>query len=53
MKNSKLYEVRPIKDLKDMLNSSAEIYGDKAAFYQNQRANPNIFPYHINSINPM
>lgn len=32
MKNRELYKVRPIKDLKDMLNSSAELYGDKAAF---------------------
>lgn len=32
MKNGELYKVRPIKDLKDMLNSSVEIYGDKAAF---------------------
>lgn len=32
MKNRELNKVRPIKDLKDMLNSSVEIYGDKAAF---------------------
>ncbi|MGI6084666.1 MAG: AMP-dependent synthetase/ligase [Acetivibrionales bacterium] len=32
MKNGKLYEVRPIKDLKDMLDSSVKLYGDKAAF---------------------
>ena len=32
MKNIPLYDVRPINNLKDMLDSSAEIYGDKAAF---------------------
>ena len=32
MKNGELNKVRPIKDLKDMLYSSVEIYGDKAAF---------------------
>lgn len=32
MKYENLYKVRPIKDLKDMLNSSTELYGDKAAF---------------------
>ena len=31
MKN-RVNKVRPIKDLKDMLNSSVELYGDKAAF---------------------
>jgi long-chain acyl-CoA synthetase len=32
MKNSDLYEVRPIKDLKDMLDSSVKLFGEKAAF---------------------
>ncbi|NLM75922.1 MAG: AMP-binding protein [Clostridiaceae bacterium] len=32
MKYDNLYKVRPIKNLKDMLNSSTELYGDKAAF---------------------
>ena len=32
MKNGKLYEVRPITNLKEMLDSSVELYGDKAAF---------------------
>lgn len=32
MKNGDLYEVRPIKDLKDMLDSSVKLYGEKAAF---------------------
>ena len=31
MKNSNLYEVRPIKDLKDMLDSSVKLFGEKAA----------------------
>ncbi len=44
MKNSKLYEVRPIKDLKDMLNSSAEIYGDKAAFLSKPKGKSQYFP---------
>ena len=29
-----LYEARPIKDLRDMLRSSCDIYADKAAFYE-------------------
>lgn len=32
MKNIPLYEVRAIKDLKDMLTSSAALFGEKAAF---------------------
>jgi len=32
MRNIPLYEVRPINTLREMLNSSSEIYGDKAAF---------------------
>ena len=32
MKNVPLYEVRPIKDLRDMIKQSATIYRDKAAF---------------------
>ncbi len=32
MKNIPLYEVRTIKDLKDMLTSSAALFGEKAAF---------------------
>lgn len=44
MKNGKLYEVRPIKDLKDMLNSSAEIYGDKAAFLSKPKGKSQYSP---------
>lgn len=32
MKNIPLYEVRSIKNLKDMIDSSVKLYGDKAAF---------------------
>ncbi|MEG6614063.1 AMP-binding protein [Pseudoclostridium thermosuccinogenes] len=32
MKNTPLYEVRPINNLKEMLNSSVELYGNKPAF---------------------
>ena len=32
MRNIPLYEVRPINTLREMLNSSSEIYGDKTAF---------------------
>lgn len=32
MKNIPLYEVRKISDLKDMLNSSSELFGEKPAF---------------------
>ena len=37
MKNGELYEVRTIKDLKDMLDSSVKLYGDKAAFLSKQK----------------
>lgn len=39
-----LYEVRSIKDLKDMINSSAALYGDKAAFLVKQKDNPEYAP---------
>lgn len=35
MKERSLYEVREIKDLKDMLNQSAELFADKNAFLDN------------------
>lgn len=44
MKNGKLYEVRPIKDLKDMLNSSVELYGDKAAFLSKPKNQADYVP---------
>jgi len=39
MKNIPLYEVRKIRDLKDMLNSSTQIYGEKTAFLYKQKGN--------------
>ncbi|MDD4189125.1 MAG: AMP-binding protein [Eubacteriales bacterium] len=33
MKKGKIYEVRNITDLKDLLNQSSELFGDKSAFY--------------------
>ncbi|NLM57536.1 MAG: AMP-binding protein [Clostridium sp.] len=44
MKNGELYKVRPIKDLKDMLNSSVEIYGDKAAFLSKPKGGGTYVP---------
>jgi long-chain acyl-CoA synthetase len=44
MKYENLYEVRQIKNLKDMLNSSAEIYSDKAAFLAKDKDNPDYYP---------
>ncbi|NMA66303.1 MAG: AMP-binding protein [Clostridiaceae bacterium] len=41
MKYDNLYKVRPIKDLKDMLNSSTELYGDKAAFLSKPKGKQN------------
>ena len=32
MKDIPLYEVRKIRDLRDMLGQSAELYGDRTAF---------------------
>lgn len=37
MKDIPLYEVRKIKDIKDMINSSIEIYGSKPAFWVKQK----------------
>ncbi len=39
-----LYAVRPIKDLRDMLISSVELYGDKAAFLAKKKNHPDYFP---------
>lgn len=44
MKNGELYEVRPIEDLKDMLNSSVDIYGDKAAFLSKPKGSSDYIP---------
>jgi long-chain acyl-CoA synthetase len=45
MKNIPLYDVRSIINLKDMINSSVEIYSDKTAFLsKNKSSNNNYFP---------
>ncbi len=44
MKYDNLYEVRPIKNLKDMLESSVALYGDKAAFLSKKKDHPDYFP---------
>ena len=44
MKYENLYEVRKISNLKEMLNSSAEIYGDKAAFLVKTKESPDYVP---------
>lgn len=44
MNYENLYTVRPIKNLKEMLNSSAEIYGKKAAFLVKSNDSPNYGP---------
>ncbi|HOJ12405.1 MAG TPA: AMP-binding protein [Clostridiales bacterium] len=45
MKNIPLHDVRPITNVKDMINSSVEIYGDKAAFLvKNKSDNNNYSP---------
>ena len=37
MKNISLYDVREVQDLKDMLNSSARLYSEKAAFLSKEK----------------
>jgi long-chain acyl-CoA synthetase len=44
MKYGKLYDVRPIKDLKDMLDSSVELYGEKAAFLSKPKNQTDYVP---------
>lgn len=44
MKNIPLYDVRKIKDLKDMLNSSAEIYANRTAFLVKRKSGENYEP---------
>lgn len=44
MKNIPLYEVRPIANLKDMLDSSAKLYENKAAFLVKQKAGESYKP---------
>jgi long-chain acyl-CoA synthetase len=39
-----LYEVRQIKDLRDLIQQSAEIYGEKAAFLTKPKDSPDYVP---------
>lgn len=48
MKNISLYEVRPIKNLKDMLISSVNIYSEKTAFLIKQKSGENYRPISFN-----
>lgn len=41
MKNIPLYEVRPISTLREMINSSTEIYSDRTAFLVKHKGNDN------------
>lgn len=43
-KYENLYEVRPIRDLKDMITSSVELFGEKAAFLVKREDNPDYIP---------
>ncbi|NSW89218.1 MAG: AMP-binding protein [Firmicutes bacterium] len=44
MKNIPLYDVRPIRNLKDMINSSVDIFGEKTAFLvKNKSGNDNNY----------
>lgn len=44
MKNIPLYDVRKITDLRDMLNTSVEIYGDRPAFFVKHKSGGNYEP---------
>lgn len=44
MKNIPLYEVRKISDLRDMLISSSELFGDKAAFLHKPKGTDKYIP---------
>lgn len=48
MKNKPLYEVRKITDLKDMIEQSTKLYGEKAAFLVKKKGNPNYIPVSFN-----
>ena len=39
MKNIPLYEVRDVRDIKDLFNESCRIYGDKSAFMMKKNSN--------------
>jgi len=44
MKNNELYKVRPIRDLKDMLESSVKLFGEKAAFLSKPKGQADYIP---------
>ncbi|HHW30391.1 MAG TPA: AMP-binding protein [Clostridiaceae bacterium] len=44
MNNVPLYDVRPIRDIKDMLNSSVSLYKDRAAFWVKSKTSGNYEP---------
>lgn len=44
MKYENLYAVRPIRDLREMITSSVELFGDKAAFLVKREGNPDYVP---------
>lgn len=44
MKNIPLYEVRKVKSIKDVLDSSAELYSDRIAFLQKHKGNDKYEP---------
>ena len=44
VKYENLYEVRPIRDLKEMITSSVELFGEKAAFLLKREGNPDYIP---------
>ncbi len=48
MKYDNLYDVRPIKDLKEMLESSTALYGSKAAFLAKSKEKPDYYPITYN-----
>ncbi|HHW47843.1 MAG TPA: AMP-binding protein [Clostridiaceae bacterium] len=54
MKNFPLYEVRPIENLKDMLNSSVELFGNRPAFlvkrHGSQTYEPVLFKEFYNDV---
>lgn len=44
MKNIPLFDVRPVKTLKELLDSSVELYSDRTAFLVKQKGNENYWP---------
>lgn len=48
MEYNNLYTVRPINDLKEMLESSVALYGSKAAFLAKSKDRPDYYPISYN-----